>query len=353
MLTKARFASNDDAHTAVENLQKQIEELRTRLQTESQTVQQLREELQHKSAQAPISARPRKLPRPIEFSSDGKPHASTISVSEASTRSNLDQSASIIKHMGRLVNDESNVGRFAGSTTGVHFVSLVEEFCHRTFPSIGPFEHDCFRMHLLQSSPNYQLEKIPNTDIAMSNALDNATMLELKETLKYPDSYCLREIDIFTEAWQAFCPVIPRDHFVLNVLTALGMLRSQMLLVSSNASTLQTLLLVLAINQLTNHDSSDEMANELPSGQRYFKLALELHVKVVAVGDLWSLQALIVFSLYLLINQQTSWLVQISGTMVRLGQSLGLHRHARRFRFTENEIELRKRMWWWVYGFDM
>ncbi|KAL4879958.1 fungal-specific transcription factor domain-containing protein [Aspergillus karnatakaensis] len=45
-------------------------------------------------------------------------------------------------------------------------------------------------------------------------------------------------------------------------------------------------------------------------------------------------------------------LIQLNGHMVRIAQSLGLHRHARRFRMGVGEIELRKRLWWWIYTFD-
>ena len=41
-------------------------------------------------------------------------------------RQHANDPAYIIKHMGRLVHDERGVGRFAGSTTGVHFVLSVE-----------------------------------------------------------------------------------------------------------------------------------------------------------------------------------------------------------------------------------
>ncbi|KAI2816563.1 transcriptional regulator family: Fungal Specific TF [Aspergillus niger] len=42
-----------------------------------------------------------------------------------------------------------------------------------------------------------------------------------------------------------------------------------------------------------------------------------------------------------------------AGQAVRLAQSLGLHRHSRRFRFCAGEMELRKRMWWCVYAVDV
>lgn len=48
-------------------------------------------------------------------------------VTHNAERHSTDDPAYVIKHMGRLVHDENGVGRFAGSTTGVHFVLSVEK----------------------------------------------------------------------------------------------------------------------------------------------------------------------------------------------------------------------------------
>lgn len=57
----------------------------------------------------------------------------------------------VIKHMGRLVHDEKGFGRFAGSTTGVHFVLTVEQECQKVLNLSGGFPESCYRAFLVES----------------------------------------------------------------------------------------------------------------------------------------------------------------------------------------------------------
>lgn len=262
----------------------------------------------------------------------------------------MNQSAYIIKHMGRMIYDQFDTGRFAGSTTGVPFISSVEELCSRLSPTLGHFDEDCFRMHLLQPEFKTRLETMPHPGLPGRPPTVSATWTEVGRALNYSDDFYLKQIDMFNESWGVFVPVFPHDHFLRNVNQVLTLLKSSAPLQKIHISTLYSLLVLLEINQISGHHPHEQDAPRA-DGQ-YLDLALTLHADVVAGGGLFGLQSLIIFSFYLQISRRTLLLVEMNGILVRLAQSLGLHRHARRFRFCRSEVELRNRMWWWVYGFD-
>jgi hypothetical protein len=60
----------------------------------------------------------------------------------------------------------------------------------------------------------------------------------------------------------------------------------------------------------------------------------------------------VLFGFYSQLSGDCLAMIRINGLMVSISQSLGLHRHARRFKMKTGEIELRKRVWWYVYVFD-
>ncbi|GFN10912.1 transcription factor domain-containing protein [Aspergillus tubingensis] len=69
--------------------------------------------------------------------------------------------------------------------------------------------------------------------------------------------------------------------------------------------------------------------------------------------DLPGLQSHLLTCLYLQLTRKHDEWTQTCGQVVRLAQSLGLHRHSRRFQFCSGEMELRKRIWWCVYAVDV
>lgn len=334
----------------MEGLQQQIEELRTQLRNEINTTATLRRELQHQSTHQSVVDRPRKIPRTDGLGSIDHPSA-PASISEVSDGHNSKHAASVIKHMGRLVNDESGIGRFAGSTTGAHFVSSVEALWQRIDSSTGPFDQNCFRLPFYQVSA-HQLNGASLAKARLSNTRGPHQQPELEDILQLPTEHYLREVNAFLESWQAFCPIIPREQFARRLQAALNTPRSNVPASGDDISVIYTLCTILAINRTLEESSTEDNSSTMPSSQSYLEQTLELHAAVVSQGDLWSLNALMVFTLYLQMTRHTSWLTQMTGLVVRLAQSLGLHRHARRFRFSESEIELRKRMWWYAYGLD-
>jgi hypothetical protein len=112
-----------------------------------------------------------------------------------------------------------------------------------------------------------------------------------------------------------------------------------------------TLLMILNIQESFPDPKHQVRVRSLDCFNR-LSLAHSLIDKVVSQGNLKSLQALSLFALYNQLSGHCLTLTTLNGTMVSLAQSLGLHRHARRFKMGVGEIELRKRLWWWVYVFD-
>jgi len=86
---------------------------------------------------------------------------------------------------------------------------------------------------------------------------------------------------------------------------------------------------------------------------KYHELSLDLYHHVTANGSLASLQGLLLLLLYYQVTWQHHLVCSTIGSVVRVTHSLGLHRHARRFRFCVGETEVRKRVWWCVYIFDV
>ncbi|CAG8415297.1 unnamed protein product [Penicillium salamii] len=247
----------------------------------------------------------------------------------------------VIKHMGRLVHDEKGYGRFAGSTTGVHFVLKVEQECQKVLNLSGGFPESCYRAFLVESPPDRGL--------LGTTSFDDHDMI--RQYLTYPAAHYHQQADMFMQKWEPFCPVLVRKQLLADIQDLTDALYDP-----EGHSTLDysTTLIVLMI---LNIQESFPTSPAQPSGQspdciERLSLAHALIDKVVSQGNIRSLQALALFALFNQLSGHCLTLTTINGMMVRLSQSLGLHRHARRFKMGVGEIELRKRLWWWVYVFD-
>lgn len=114
-------------------------------------------------------------------------------------------------------------------------------------------------------------------------------------------------------------------------------------------SLLFQLCIILLLNR-ASASASTESRNDYDT--TYLRLVRTMVPRLIGKGDMPSLQALSLFSLYLQATGQILLMAQLNGILVRLAQSLGLHRHSRRFKFVEGQVEMRKRVWWWVYMYD-
>jgi hypothetical protein len=98
----------------------------------------------------------------------------------------------VIKHMGRLVHDEKGVGRFAGSTTGVHFVLTVEQECQKALNLSGVFAESCFRLFLAEPSPRqkYALASLSSNDCDM-----------IRQSFAYTSTNYCQQATAFIDKW--------------------------------------------------------------------------------------------------------------------------------------------------------
>lgn len=328
--TRVRGFVTEDKH--FQDLQNQLAQCQQALQTERDTVAMLREQLAQQLLQpAPSTSVASGLPNDGAF---GKTLPSFFSRPGGAS----DDSAYVIKHMGRMVHDEIGVGRFAGSTTGVHFVLSVEEACKRTLPFADTFPEGCHSLYLGQSG---------NTSEPDFGSLHE----DIIKCLDQPVSFYLEQIDVFCHYWEAFCPLFARKQLENDIERLMRKVQDHGPN-SDDETALCILLSIMGINCLTHNMSGNHGSNTESPGRQYISVAGHMQGRLVARADIGSLQALTLFAFYHQLSGRSLSLIQLNGHMVRIAQSLGLHRHARRFRFTMSETELRKRLWWWVYIFD-
>lgn len=256
-------------------------------------------------------------------------------------RSIADDPTYVIKHMGRLVHDEKGVGRFAGSTTGVHFVLTVEQECQKVLNLTGVFPESCFRLFLAESP------SVPNHPGTVG--LDGHDMI--RTCLPHSAEHYYQQADIFMQRWEPFCPVLVKTQLMADIRELMSSLHRQGGYTTIDYSTALILLMILNIHEsfATHLAQSPE---QIPACLERLTVAHRLVDKVVSQGNLRSLQALSLFALFSQLSGHCLTLTNLNGVMVRLAQSLGLHRHARRFKMGVGEIELRKRLWWSVYVLD-
>ncbi|KAL3490717.1 fungal-specific transcription factor domain-containing protein [Aspergillus germanicus] len=261
-----------------------------------------------------------------------------------------DDSSHIIKHMGRLVQDVTGVSRFAGSTTGVHFILTVEDTCKQTLYLTESFPDSCYSLYL--AGPAIGASK--PTSFATPDGYDQICDLPSRAIiglLSHPLDFYTNQIDEFLGRWEAFCPVLARKQLIDTVHKIVQGVQGNAAVDVFDSSTLCILLSIMSINNLGQplHDQVNHVIGQLESPISMFD---SLQSRLVARGDLHSLQGLALLAFYYQLTGQSLGLIKLNGSMVRIAQSLGLHRHARRFRMNVGEIELRKRLWWWVYIFD-
>ncbi|KAL4868387.1 fungal-specific transcription factor domain-containing protein [Aspergillus spectabilis] len=299
--TRVRGFITDDKH--VEDLQNQLMQCQQALQMERDTIALLRQQFTQQLVPDPSASLP---PSRIRI------------------RVEPDDSAYVIKHMGRMVHDEAGIGRFAGSTTGVHFVLSVVETCKRSIDLIEAFSEGCYNLYLGQPTTR--------SDFGGNFPLDE----EIIQYFGQPVCFYTDQIEEFFRHWAAFCPVLARKQLfeAIHIHNLIDAAQNHATLVAMDQSTVCILFSIMSINCLTHGTI----------GQHGGSLELSANTR--------SLQVLAIFALYHQLTGKSLSLIQLNGHMVRIAQSLGLHRHARRFRITIGEIELRKRLWWWIYIFD-
>lgn len=272
-------------------------------------------------------------------------------ISEETTRPRSSSHANLLlRHMGRIVADEADVERFAGSTTGVHFILSVQQAVQRQGIFAARFPDNCYRLHLLaptmesSSTPGTGRGIYPGPQAFLHQALRSALMRGV-----FADSS--NEIRDFVQTWEPLCPIIAVATLNRRLSAFLPKLHSGAAVnvdAHLERTTLFTVSTILLIQGMAS--SSNEMDENL---HLLREIQGALYPNILSLANLDALQSIAVFSLYAILSSQYNEMVKLSGIMVQMAKSLGLHRHARRFKFGVGEVESRKRLWWWIYMFDM
>lgn len=248
----------------------------------------------------------------------------------------------VVTHLGRLVSTSTGVDRFAGSTTGVHFIHTVEQKYQQILNTTAVrLPEDAFRLHTL-IQPLGLFMALQDTT---THTFDNMSPLLALSAMGTVEYY-LDKFDRFFRRWGSVWPVLTSKQFLAGFDDVYRASQAGLPMAEEDYGILGCVYIVLAIDGWDNASASI-------SATTCFDFAQRLQPKTSLRGDLCSLQMLLLTTLYLQLSGQHALLVQTSGMAVRLAQSLGCHRHHRRFKFCVGELESRNRLWWCTYIIDL
>lgn len=256
----------------------------------------------------------------------------------------------LLRHMGRIIVDEADVERFAGSTTGVHFILSVQQAVQRQGLFAAKFPDNCYRLHLLAPTPMLSVasrrtrETYSGQQTVFQQALSSALMCGLFVDFA-------GQLTDFVGTWETLCPVIAVSTLQSRFSGFLTQLQSggiDNVEAHPERTTLFSVATILIIQGLGSSEQSvDENRHVLKDIQE------ALYPGLLSAANLDALQGIALLSLHTILTSQYNEMVKLSGIMVQMAKSLGLHRHARRFKFSVGEVQTRSRLWWWIYMFDM
>lgn len=242
----------------------------------------------------------------------------------------------IVGHMGRLVTDDQGVAMFAGSTTGVHFVSQAEQQVQMLRMDAAKLPGSIYSLHLhdlwgftSRRPPNHDMVRaivagLPlNAEDVLSTAIDKWTPI-------YPIVHKSTTLEAFRELMDAAVPLNDKSVAVLHQILGL-----------------------LALGSIGDHGLCERQHYHfLCLSETHYAASTAILDKVLERPCLQTLQALEIMQVYLQVSSRYTMASHLGGIATRLAQSLGLHRHSQRFRFDPLETELRRRVWWCQYSLD-
>lgn len=252
----------------------------------------------------------------------------------------------IIQHLGRMLPSTKNTNGesiFAGSSTGVFFISQVQQdvqrFKQTINSNINPSE--------LFSESSYLAYRSSNMDPQQT------TQNNIDQTI-----IVLNEIDIsslirnFFEKWHPMYPIFDEssclayssDFDIMELTKKISFIKK------SNdplkqLPTLYCFLMIVSIQMVTlDYKCSVSLFQYLQDN---------LLIRLMNFSSLETLQCYLVTMLYLQIIGDHELCIQFNGKSVRLAFLYGLHRHSQRFKFNKEVSEERKKIWWCTYCFDI
>jgi hypothetical protein len=252
-----------------------------------------------------------------------------------------DGSGPIMKHMGRLVHDADGYERFAGSTTGVHFILSAQQAMLKHTTATNRFPENCYRLHFLS----------PSDDGFAANGRcpEHQGFGQYTSILDESIEFYAGQIRLFNEYWTGLSPIVCESDLISQLADILAReIQHETPLSSNDQGIVFQATCIMAINIIADPDEHISCHKLAALVKHLCSNVFDLAV----AADLVAVQGLILFSLFIQITGQVRSMPQFNGLLVRAAHSLGLHRHTRRFKFNAGQVEMRKRMWWCVYIFD-
>ncbi|GAW16581.1 hypothetical protein ANO14919_060130 [Xylariales sp. No.14919] len=252
-------------------------------------------------------------------------------------------SALLIKHMGRLVQDSSGVDRFAGTTTGVHFMLLVQTAV-RSRQLFGDFPESSFKVYLLDWVNHNPFLTPLGPSIQAQPALG--------EMFQRPLSYYSDQVVSFANTWSCLCPIVEPVDITPRLPEAMSRAQNTAwpLLGDEDLILFRVALIVIINSTIASDDPSNAVWDEELSS--YVDAVAAAFPFLITRADMFGLHGIALLSFYVFLVGQHQCMPRINGILAQCAFSLGLHRHARRFKYSPKENEVRKRLWWWIYIFD-
>ncbi|KAF6810869.1 3-carboxy-muconate cycloisomerase, partial [Colletotrichum sojae] len=238
----------------------------------------------------------------------------------------------VVGHMGRLVSNDDQIAMFAGSTTGVHFISQAEQQLQmlRIHTETFPSSVYSLYLHNLWGAPPRESESLMTAAMVAQLPVDAANILAAT-----------------IDRWTPLYPIVHK-HSTLEAF--------QRLLDDPEHGDLSILYQVLGLLSLgtLGHAGTCIRSHQhfLCLSDKYYAMSATLTSKLHERPCLPTLQGLEIAQIYLQLSSRYSVASQLGGMATRMAQNLGLHRHSQRFKFDPLETELRRRVWWCQYSLD-
>ncbi|OHF00060.1 hypothetical protein CORC01_04706 [Colletotrichum orchidophilum] len=252
---------------------------------------------------------------------------------EASSNTKSRQlSEPVVGHMGRLVSYDDQTAMFAGSSTGVHFISQAEQQLQMLRIHTETFPSSIYSLYLHNTWATPPKDSQSQVIAAMVSQLPLDAAVVLEATIDH---------------WTPLYPIVHKQSTV----EALHRLIEDP--EHGDISLLYQILGLLALGTLGHSGSCQQSHHHfLCLSERYYTMSATLTNLLQERPSLPTLQGLEIAQIYLQLSSRYSAASQLGGMATRMAQNLGLHRHSQRFKFDPLETELRRRVWWCQYSLD-
>lgn len=240
----------------------------------------------------------------------------------------------VLGHIGQMVVNEKGQERFLGAHTGIHFLSSVSLQAREWTGESGPLPEWLFTLFFTRQQYPIFRHQVRDTPGPIASVQ------------RYPFQHYAEQISLFYRNWGSVYPIVDSEQLT-QAASDILLRRGQN---GRDLSDPETCLIfqlhcISAINAASHNSPREKL-------QDHDAALASLFPRVFEAGSLEGLRGLLLYTVLLQIEGRFQLAVLANGVTVRLAQSLGLHRHSRRFRHSPTDVELRRRLWWSVFICD-